>query len=429
MISVPQVARESSIGSAVVITGLGVVSPLGAGVDTFWRGLARGQQAIEPLELFDASGHRTHLAATVPARALALPLDLFSRRAGCGLSRTDRMTLLAAQEAWRGAGLPEPGSSADARGIGLFFGSMTAGMYEAEQAFWGWPARGHGRVRTKAFARQPNGTPAETLARHLSLEGPIEVMASACSASSMAIESALDALRSGEVEIALAGGADGLCQTAFGGFNALRAVDPRPTRPFRPDRAGLSLGEGAALLVLETRERALERGAAILGGLAGSGSSCDAYHMTAPAPDGEGVARAMRKALEDARIDADSIAFFNAHGSGTPQNDAAEAQALGAVFGARATTLPVTSTKGCIGHSLGSCGALEAVATLLCLRHGAVHPTPGTGPVDTRAAVDLVLGEPRPLVDARFGMTVNLAFGGANVALIVEHGFTEAQRA
>jgi 3-oxoacyl-[acyl-carrier-protein] synthase II len=252
-------------------------------------------------------------------------------------------------------------------------------------------------------------------------------LATACAASTMAIEAALDALRGGELELALAGGTDGLCQTTFGGFNSLRAVDEQPARPFRADRQGLSLGEGAGVLVLETEAHARGRGARILARLAGAASTCDAHHMTAPEEAAEGAARAMELALLDAGFTADAVDFVNAHGTGTPHNDAAEWRALQRVLGERAGRVPLTSTKGAIGHSLGACGALEAVVTVADLGRGRVHATPGLGPVDPAAAVDLVLGTARPLARAQVALSLNLAFGGANAALVFARGAEEGR--
>jgi 3-oxoacyl-[acyl-carrier-protein] synthase II len=195
----------------------------------------------------------------------------------------------------------------------------------------------------------------------------------------MAIGDALRALRRGDVDVALAGGSDALCQLTYAGFNALRSVDEAASRPFRKDRLGLSIGEGAGVLVLESADHAKRRGAEPIAILAGEASTCDAHHMTAPQPDGSGAAEAIRLALVDAGVAPGDVNFVNAHGTGTPLNDASEAAALTAVFGARVRSIPVTSTKALIGHLLGSAGAVEAVVTALCLARGEVHPMPDTG--------------------------------------------------
>jgi 3-oxoacyl-[acyl-carrier-protein] synthase II len=413
--------RDERRREAVVITGLGAVTPLGADLQSTFAQLSAGQAAIEPLCLFDGTRHRTGLAGGLPGGRVpstpALEELLRSRGLPPGrLSRTDRMALLAALEAWTAAGLargPQP------RGVGLFFGTSTGGMFEGEASFARLQDRRGGRCAAASFAPQPTSAPADALCRAFGLDGPTETLATACAASTMALGSALDALRAGEVELALVGGADGLCQTTYGGFNALRAVDERPARPFRPDREGLSLGEGAAVLVLETAASARARGARPIVELAGAGATCDAYHMTAPSPEAEGAARAMELALADAGLGPECVDFVNAHGTGTPHNDAAEWAALQRVFGARARVLPVTANKGAIGHLLGACGALEAAVTALALARGLVPPTPGEGPVDPAAPVDLVLGAPRALPGAQVALSLNLAFGGANAAVVL----------
>jgi 3-oxoacyl-[acyl-carrier-protein] synthase II len=236
------------------------------------------------------------------------------------------------------------------------------------------------------------------------------------------VGAALDALRAGEVEVAVAGGSDSLCQLTYAGFNALRAVSEEPCRPFRTARDGMSIGEGAAVLVLEPLARALARGARPLALLAGAGASCDAHHMTAPEASGAGAAAALSAALADAGIDPAEVVFVDAHGTGTPLNDAAEWRALERVFGPRARTLPVAATKAAVGHLLGSAGAIEAVATVLCLAAGEVHPTPGGGEIDPEAPAALVAGRPLPIAGRAGGaaVSINLAFGGSNAALVFE---------
>jgi 3-oxoacyl-[acyl-carrier-protein] synthase II len=228
---------------------------------------------------------------------------------------------------------------------------------------------------------------------------------------------AFDALRTGDCDHAIVGGSDSLCQLTYSGFNALRAVDPVPCRPFRGDRAGLSLGEGAGFVVLETAPAAAARGAHAICELAGGATTCDAHHMSAPDPDGHGAARAIRQALAGAGIHPDEVAFVNAHGTGTEHNDRSEYRALCQVFGARTAALPLTSTKAIVGHLLGASGALEAVATILCLEAGEVHSTPGSGEVDPELEIDLVRA-PRRLATPRVALSTNLAFGGTNTALV-----------
>jgi len=399
--------------SVVVVTGIGAVSGFGWGAAALWEGLRSGDHAVGPFDRFDSGRHRTQIAAQVPA-----PGDAeVEAAAGDTSSLADAFAVAAAGEALAQAGLRRGIAGLDA---GVYFGSSTGGMHESESFFAGLlRPRGERSFRLRDLLSQPPSGHGDAVARAFGVRGRVTTLSSACASATLALGEALAALREGEVDVALAGGADSLCQLTYAGFNSLRAVDAGPCRPFRHQREGMTLGEGAALLVLETLEHATARGARPLAVVAGAGASCDAHHMTAPDPSGAGVARAIRAALADADVSPDAIAFVSAHGTGTPLNDAAEWAALAAVFGARASAVPVTSTKGNLGHFLGSAGAIEAVATVLCLLHGVVHPTPGCGPIDPDAPVDLVLGEPRAIPQDGAALSTNFAFGGSNAAVIL----------
>ncbi|MCB9378342.1 MAG: beta-ketoacyl-[acyl-carrier-protein] synthase family protein [Holophagales bacterium] len=396
-------------GERVAITGYGAVSGFGWGVAPFRDGVFSGETAIREVRRFDTRDYRTHYASE--AGGAAPPGAPGARRD----TLADRFALFAAAEALAAAGLPE---RLDARAAGLFFGSSTGGMLESETFFDELDRESGRQARIgRLVAQQPTG-PGDAVARRHGIGGPVSTIASACASATLALGAALDALRSGEIDLALVGGADSLCRLTFAGFNSLRAVDPGACRPFRREREGMSIGEGAGVLVLERAEHAAARGAAPRGWLAGAGASCDAHHMTAPDPEGDGIARAVADALADAALDAGAVDFVNLHGTGTPANDAAEAKMLARIFGERVARLPATSTKAAVGHYLGAAGAIEAVATLLCLEAGAVHPTPGVGTLDPAAPVDLVVGAPRAVAGARVALSTNLAFGGANAAAI-----------
>ena len=416
--------QVSASRARIVVSGLGAVSAFGKGMDCLWDGLQSGESAFSPVRLFDVLPHRTRLGGQVPQDDDPRLCPPNSRS-----SRSDAFALDAAREAWRCAGLAD---HQDRQRVGVFLGSSTGGMLEGEEFFAALSSanasRGRqGPVHVSHMASQPCSSPAECVARELGLGGPVESLASACSAATMALESALSALRTAEVDVAVAGGADGLCQLTFGGFNCLRAVDDAPARPFRVDRAGLSLGEGAGVLVLEREEDARRRAAPALERqawveLAGAGSSCDAYHMTAPDPEAKGAVQALRAALEDACLSPDDVDFIDAHGTGTPHNDEAECHALREVFGQRLARLPLTANKGAVGHLLGACGGLEAAVTARALLEGRVPPTPGSGKLDPEE-IDLVLGAARELDRTRSAVSLNLAFGGANAAVVLRrHG-------
>jgi len=394
---------------------MGAVTPFGWGVDKLWEGARRGIAAIGPFTRFDSTRHRTHLAAQVP------PEDHRGEPAR-RLSLADRFAVASAREAVAAAGLDLPRFR---EATGVFFGSSAGGMLEAEWFFEAHIERGARHAKRGLVASQQFNGPGDAVARAVGAYGHVETVSSACASGAMAIGAALRALRRGDLDVALAGGSDALCQLTYAGFNALRSVDEVPSRPFRKDRMGLSLGEGAGVLVLETAAHAKRRGATPIAILAGESSTCDAHHMTAPHPDGVGASDAIRLALADASVGPDDVDFVNAHGTGTPLNDAAEAAALKAVFGDRTHSIPVTSTKSLIGHLLGSAGAVEGVCTVLGLARREVHPMPDTGERDPELGLDVVLGRPRALSRAACAISTSLAFGGANAVLV----FTRAEAA
>ena len=399
----------------VVVTGMGAVSSLGWGVAPLWTGLRVGRTGIGPFTRFDDRRQRTHVAGEVPPG----PPASFRRPSGWDrLAFSDRFAVFAACEAVGQAGLVRP---LDSLAAGVFFGTSTAGLLESERFLESlWRDDGDRRSpRLSLMASHHLNAPGDAVARHMGVSGPVHTISSACASAALALDAALRALRSGDVDCALAGGSDSLCTMTYAGFNSLRAVDEKPCRPFREGRAGMSLGEGSALLVLERLDAALARGAEPLAELLGAGASCDASHMTAPQPEGLGAAAALLRGLEDAGIEPESVGFINAHGTGTPLNDVAEHAAFVKAFGARAARVPVSATKSIVGHLLGASGALEAVATVLCLQAGAAHPAAGGGTVDPEAAVDLVLGEARPLTPGSPAVSTSFGFGGANSALVI----------
>ena len=414
--------REAkAAGRRVAVSGMGAVCGFGWGVGPLWEGLRSGRSGIRDFRRFDHSLHRTHVAAEA-----ADPPAGFSRAfpGWRRLSLSDRFALFVVAEALAEAGIAVPFDPEGPEGdlaAGVWFGSSTGGMYEGERFFAEFFAKKGRRARLSSLVSHSVNGPGDAVARHLGVTGPVQTISSACSSGALALGAALEAVRSGEVDVAIAGGSDSLCQLTYAGFNALRSVDEEPCRPFRASRAGMSFGEGAAALVLEPLDRVLARGAVPLAELSGAGASCDAHHMTAPEPSGAGAASALAAALRDAGLPPEAVDFVNAHATGTPLNDAAEWRALERVFGARAGEIPVVATKGLLGHLLGSSGAIEAVATILCLLKGELHPVPrcaeGAG-VDPELSVALVLDRPLPLPEARVAVSTSLAFGGANAALV-----------
>ena len=389
----------------VVVTGLGTASPYGAGVVAYWKGLAGGVCAIRDLTLIESEGFRCRIAAEVPG-----PLVGSARR-----TRADRLAIGAAAEALTDAHLPP----ADRDAAALVVGAVGGGMLEAEAWYWRNAADGDRRAALRAIRAVLPTAHAETLAARFRLGGPRHTVVTACSSGAVAVAEAAELIADGVADVALAGGVDAITRICFMGFNALKLLDPTPCRPFDAERRGMSIGEGAGFMVLEADEHAQARGARIYATLAGHGSTTDAFHVTAPEPDGDGMARAMRTALERAGAAPSEVDYVNAHGTGTPQNDRIEARALARVFGEG--RLLVSSTKSMIGHTMAAAGSLEAIATVLALEHGVVPPTANLATVDPEVPFDCVARVSRaaPLTCA---ISNSFGFGGQNVTLLFRRG-------
>jgi 3-oxoacyl-(acyl-carrier-protein) synthase len=391
----------------VVVTGLGVVSPYGRGCEVYWHGLSQGRCILGPLSLFPTEGFRSGIGGEVSA-AITRTLGKAHR------PRAARFLLAAAEEAVYHAGL----EAAELAAAAVSIGGAGGGMLEAEAWYW---ARYRQRQDKRLLVALPFMTPAaqtDALARQLHIGGPRESPVLACSSSAAAIATVADLIETGVVEVGLAGGVDTLTRLCFMGFNALRLLDTQPCRPFARDRRGMSLGEGAAVLVLESSRHAAARGAPIRACVAGCGISSDAFHPTAPPTDAEGAVRAMREALARAHLTPADVAYVNAHGTGTVQNDGAEAVALEAVFGAGKVL--VSATKSLIGHTMGAAGALEAVATILALEAGLLPPTANLQEPDPAILFDCIPHVARPC-SLHCAMSNSFGFAGQNVSLIVLH--------
>ena len=385
----------------VVVTGLGAVSPFGVGVKPFWTGLSAGTCAIRPLTVIEPEGFRCRIAAEVPGLPLGSP-----RR-----SRADRFALAAAREALEDAGV-EPAARA---GAALVVGGVGGGMLEAEAWFW---ARHRGERHPRGTAPLRAMLPlahVDALGHALGLGGPRYTIVTACSSGAAALAEAADLVADGVVDVALAGGVDALTRLCFMGFNALKLLDTEPCRPFDRHRRGMSIGEGAAFLVLEQAGRARARGARVYAELAGHGMTTDAHHVTAPEPEGEGMARAMRAALAHAGLAPREVRYANAHGTATVQNDRVEARALARVFGEGG--LLVSSSKSMIGHTMAAAGSLEALATLLALVHEVVPPTASLVAPDPEVPFDCVPGTARE-VALEHAISNSFGFGGQNTTLL-----------
>lgn len=393
----------------VVVTGIGAVSSVGTNVPDFWAGLLAGRCGIGPVTLFDTSSYRTQTAAEVAD----IPDGFLTAAEKRRMSRADRMGLAAATEAVAQSGLDL--SREDPTRIGVVLGGGTSGLLDSEDFFWrhlnGKPAR-----PSRVLNHMPDAI-TDRVAQRFGLSGIKSTITTACSSSANALGYAHDAIVAGWADAILTGGSDALARLTYGGFNALRSVDPGPCRPFDRERKGLSIGEAAGILVFEEAGRARARGAPILAEFLGYGVTSDAFHMTAPDPSGAAGGRTIRAALACAGVNAEQIDYVNAHGTATPQNDSAETAAIKAALGERARQIPVSSIKSMIGHCLCASGAIEAVATVLTLRDQLVPPTIHYQNADPACDLDYVPNASRE-ADVDVAISNSFAFGG-NSSVVV----------
>jgi len=398
----------------VAITGIGLVSGLGTTREATWRALVAGQCGMRPITIFDTDGYRSRVAAEVSMAPVDAQLTPLERRRW---SRGDQFGMVAAREAIEDAGVLT-GAVNRAR-IGVVLGAGTADLLRNEVYYRTVLTRGIEHARPSQAWNHFSSTPVDIIASHFGFGGLRSCVVAACSSSTIAVGQAADAIRTGRLDAALSGGTDALARLTFSGFNALRLMDPEPCRPFDRARAGMNIGEGAAILVLEDMERARARGATIYGELAGYSFSCEAFHPTAPEPDGRPVTAVVRAALDDAEVDPAEVEHVNAHGTATPQNDRAEARGYRALFGERMLRLPVTSAKSMLGHCLGAAGGMEAAVLALSVSRGVIPPTIHHTQTDPECPVDVVANDAREQ-RIRCGVSTSLGFGGNDSALVIK---------
>ena len=394
-----------------VITGLGIVSAAGFGTAEVWRTVAAGASGLKPLTLFQSPRYGQIPVGEIQRDLIALGVPTRS-------SRSDKLGWLAAREAIADAKINFQNCGDRA---GILLGTSVGGSYDSELFLATLIKRGKMRARPTRF--HECSTTVDLIAESFGLFGPGMAIATACSSSALAIAQAAEMILSGETDVMLAGGADSLSRMTWGGFHSLLLVDATGCRPFDVARGGMSLGEGAAILVLESEESARRRGAKILARLSGWGMSCDAYHATAPHPQGAGATMAMQSALRRAGLEPSAIDYVNAHGTGTRDNDVAETIALKTVFHNRVP--PFSSTKRIFGHALAASGAMEAVVCVEALRHQELPPNPGFTKCDPAIGLE-------PVVELRHAplthvMSNSFGFGGNNGVLIFSKAETTPQ--
>ncbi|MEP6592184.1 MAG: beta-ketoacyl-[acyl-carrier-protein] synthase family protein [Acidobacteriota bacterium] len=397
----------------VAITGIGMVTSLGLTREENWNNLVAGACGVGEVTVFPTDGFRSRIAAEVPYGRVAALLTPLQRRRW---SRSDQFGVVAAMEAVNDSGLTANGH--DPSRLGVLLGACTADLLRTERYLETMVSEGIARARPSDVWNHFPSTPVDIIAAHFGFEGLRSCIVTACASSTMAIGSAADAIRDGRLDAALAGGTDAMSRLTFSGFNAIRVMDPAPCRPFDRARAGMNLGEGAAMLVLEDLERARRRGAAIYAEVVGHSVTCEAFHPTSPEPDGRAIGDAIQRALDDGSVNAGEVDHVNAHGTATPHNDRAEARGIRRVFGDRTARLPVTSVKSMIGHCLGAAGGIEAAITALTLARGVIPPTLRHAETDPECPVDVVANQARE-VRVECAVSTSLAFGGNDSVLVL----------
>ena len=399
---------------SVAITGAGTINALAGDVDSFRRELRETSCAIRPLQLFDTEGYRSSLAAEVKSLAVDWLPKKIQRRG----SRSDLLALIAAREALDNAQL-SAAAPAMRENVGIIVGASTGGMLSSEEYYRRTLSGEKGR-RPRTALVTPVSTTADFLAQTFACYGPRFTVSTACSSGANALGLAADWIRSGQVSTVLCGGVDSLCKMTFSGFCSLQAVDRVPCRPFDRNRAGLSLGEGAAFFVLEDSDVAASRGVDVWAEFAGYGVSADAFHMTKPRDDGASALLALDRAFADAAIEPEEIDYINAHGTATPANDSVETRVLKSFFGRRAYDIPVSSSKSMIGHCLAAAGAIEALISIIAMQEQFLPATANLVDPDPECDLDFIPNSSRPATPHTV-LSNSYGFGGNNTSLILRH--------
>jgi 3-oxoacyl-[acyl-carrier-protein] synthase II len=405
----------------VVITGLGLVTPLGNDVPTTWDGLVAGRSGVGPITHFDASDYPTRIAAEVKDFD---PVALFGHREARRMDRFSQFAMAAASQALDDSGLSV--NESNAHRVGAVIGSGIGGIISVLEQAEILRTRGPRRVSPFLVPMMLPDTAPGQVAINYGLKGPNFAVISACATGANAIGEAAEVIRRGAADAMLAGGAEaGIVPLAIAGFTVMQAVSTRndaperASRPFDATRDGFVMGEGGGVVVLESETHARARGARIYAKVVGYGATADAYHITAPEETGEGATRAMQVALDQAGLAPEQIGYLNAHGTSTVLNDKGETAAIKAIFGDYAYHLPVSSTKSMTGHLLGGAGAVEAIFCVLALNEGTLPPTMNYEHPDPECDLDYVPNEARrAAVDV--AMSNSFGFGGHNACLILK---------
>jgi len=413
-------AESDATQSDVVVTGLGVISALGAGMARNWQRLCAGQGGIDRISRFDPELFESQVAGEVRDFD---PLNYMERKEARRMDRFAQLAVGAAREALDSAHFAIAASNADR--VGVILGSAMGGMGAIEEAYATFHARGPSRVSPFFVPMMLADLAAGQVSILLGARGPNWAPVSACATGAHAIGEAAAIIRRGDADAILAGGAEApITPASVAGYASMGALsrhntEPRrASRPFDRERDGFVIGEGAGVLLLERADFAMRRGAPILAAVVGYGATADAYHIVEPSPGGEGAARAMRLALASARMGPADVGYLNAHGTSTPTNDRLETAAIKSVFGPMARRLPVSSTKGATGHTLGAGGSIEAAFAIMAMQSAVLPPTINYQTPDPDCDLDYIPNAAREVSALNVVMSNSLGFGGHNASIV-----------
>lgn len=403
----------------VVITGLGAITPIGKNVEETWNGIKEKKCGIDKITLFDTANYKTSLAAEVKDYE---PSEYFEMKQAKRLDRSSQFAIIAAREAFKDSGITE--ENTDFERVGVFVSSGIGGLKTIQDQCEVNCVKGNNRVSPMFIPMAIANMPAGNVAIDLGVKGESISIVTACASSTHAIGEAYKTIKYGSEDMILAGGTEAsICQVGIAGFENMKALSHatdknRASIPFDKERSGFVMGEGAGVLVLEELEHAIQRDAKIYAEVIGYGATSDAYHITSPAPEGEGGARTIKRAIEDANIKPEDIDYINAHGTSTHLNDACETMAIKSALGEAAKKVMVSSTKGNMGHLLGAAGGVEAILCSKAIEDKIVPPTINYQEKDEECDLDIVPNEIRKQ-EIKVVMSNSLGFGGHNSSIIL----------
>lgn len=404
----------------VVITGMGALTPLGNNVETFWNGIKSGKCGVDFIKTFDVTNFKAKVAGELKDFNIE---DYMDKKEARRMDKYCQYAMVAAEEAVKNSNLDI--ESLNKERFGVMIGSGIGGLETITVEYKKLMEKGPNRVSPFMIPMIIGNIAAGNVAIKYGARGICSTVVTACATGTNAIGEAFEMIKSGRADVIIAGGCEApIVDIAMAGFSSLTALtkseDPlRASIPFDKERNGFVMGEGAGVVILESLEHAMAREAKIYGEIVGYGATCDAFHITQPSPDGEGAARAIKMAIEEAQIEASDVSYINAHGTSTPYNDKFETLAIKSVFGEEAYKIPISSTKSMIGHLLGAAGAVEAIVCIKSLEEGFIPPTIGLKIQDEDCDLDYVpnVGRTKQL---KYALSNSLGFGGHNASILLK---------